>query len=284
MILQRFVRKRGALFFLALLSAMVLMACVQPYLPGQRDAKTIYNDSKTGLPDANRPPDKEFWFGTNSIGQDLWARVWTGIRNSMYLGGAAAAAEILLGFVLGILWGYVGRMEFLIKEMYYIVDNIPQTLVLIVMSYIWKPGIPVFLLALSLTGWTEMARITRNQVLILRDKEYNLASRCMGSGFLRMLIHNFLPFLLPFIALRASLTIPEVIGREVLLTYIGIGLPAETVSLGNLIYEGRAFIGQPALRYQMLFPLGMLIILAAAMYSVGNAVADAADPMKERLQ
>lgn len=284
MILQRFMRKRAALFFLALLSAMVLLAWVRPYLPGQRDAKTIYNDSETGLPDSNRLPDKEFWFGTNSIGQDLWARVWTGMRNSMCLGGTAAAAEILLGCVLGILWGYAGRLEFLIKELYYIVDNIPQTLVLIVMSYIWKPGISVFLLALSLTGWTEMARITRNQVLILRDKEYNLASRCMGSGFFRMLIHNFLPFLLPFIALRVSLTIPGVIGREVLLTYIGIGLPAETVSLGNLIYEGRAFIGQPALRYQMLFPLGMLIILAVAMYVVGNAAADAADPMKEREQ
>lgn len=235
---------------------------------------TIYNDAETGLPDANHAPDQKFWMGTNSIGQDMWARLWAGVRTSLGLGVAVAVLEIFLGGMFGILWGLGRKTEGFFTEIYNIFDNIPQTLVLILLSYILKPGISTMLFALCITGWTEMARIVRNQVVVLRDRDYNVVSRCLGTGFFTMIRHNFLPYIMPLVALRTALTIPGVIGKEVLVTYIGIGLPAETVSLGNLIHEGRVFMGQPSLRYQMLYPLGMLIFLAISLYVVGNAFAD----------
>lgn len=224
-------------------------------------------------------PDKNgFWFGTNNIGQDLWARVWAGTRTSLFIGMIVAIVEAIVGIFVGVVWGYVRRLDRVMTEVYNVLDNIPSTIVLILISYIMKPGLNTLIFAMCLTGWLGMARFIRNQIVIIRDRDYNLASRCLGTGTFRIIIKNLLPYLVSVITLRMALAIPGAIGSEVFITYIGLGLPAGTPSLGNLINEGRQLISSPALRYQLLFPAAVLSIITISFYIIGNSFADAADP------
>ena len=224
------------------------------------------------------PSEHSFWFGTNNIGQDLWARVWSGTRTSLFIGFVVAFVEALVGILVGVLWGYVRKLDWLLTEVYNVIDNIPNTIILILISYIMKPSLQTLIFAMCLTGWLGMARFIRNQIVIIRDRDYNLASRCLGTSTWRIILKNLLPYLVSVITLRMALSIPGAIGSEVFITYIGLGLPVDTPSLGNLINEGRKLITSASLRYQLIFPAIVLSIVTISFYIIGNAFADAADP------
>ena len=174
------------------------------------------------------------------------------------------------------------KLDFLFTELYNVFDNIPQTILLILISYIMKPSISTLIFAMCLTSWLQMARFIRNQIIIIRDRDYNLASRCLGTPTFRIIFRNLLPYLVSVIMLRIALTIPSAISNEVFITYIGLGVPPYTPSLGNLINEGRKLMMDPTLRYQLIFPTVVLSIVTIAFYIVGNAFADAADPKNHR--
>ena len=224
------------------------------------------------------PSEHAFWFGTNNIGQDLWARVWSGTRTSLFIGFVVAFVEALVGIFIGVLWGYVRKLDRILTELYNVIDNIPNTIILILISYIMRPSLQTLIFAMCLTGWLGMARFIRNQIVIIRDRDYNLASRCLGTSTWRIILKNLLPYLVSVITLRMALSIPGAIGSEVFITYIGLGLPVDTPSLGNLINEGRKLITSAALRYQLIFPAIVLSIVTISFYIIGNAFADAADP------
>jgi oligopeptide transport system permease protein len=274
---RAFLKNRGAFVLLVLLILLLTFTFIQPYLPGQYDPNMIINDAK-GMQFRNVPPGKDFILGTNSIGQDLWARIWAGTRTSLIIGLSVALAEAVIGITVGVIWGYVRKADFILTEIYNIIDNIPNTIVLILISYILKPSVKTLVFAMCLTGWIQMARFIRNQILIIRDRDYNVASRCLGTPVSRIIIKNLLPYLVSVIMLRMALTIPAAIGNEVFITYIGLGLPVNIPSLGNLINEGRALITTPALRYQLVYPTIILSFVTISFYIIGNAFSDAADP------
>lgn len=275
---QSFLKNRIAVFLLVVVGLIIAFVIVQPYLPLQKSPTEIYIDEQTGSQARNISPNSEFWFGTNSIGQDLWSRIWAGTRTSLFIGFVVALAEVIVGISVGALWGFSRKLEAPITQVYNIVENIPTTIVLILMSYILRPSISTIIIAMCITGWVEMARFIRNQIVILRDREYNLASKCLGTPSYRIILKNLLPYLISVIMLRMSLAIPFAIGAEVFLTYIGLGLPISEPSLGNLINEGRVLMMSPDLRYQLIFPSVVLSIITIAFYIIGNAFADAADP------
>ncbi|SET95172.1 ABC transporter permease [Lacrimispora sphenoides] len=274
---RAFLKNRGAFILLVLLILLLAFTFIQPYLPGQYDPNMIINDAK-GMQFRNIPPGKDFILGTNSIGQDLWARIWAGTRTSLIIGLSVALAEAVIGITVGVIWGYVRKADFILTEIYNIIDNIPNTIVLILISYILKPSVKTLVFAMCLTGWIQMARFIRNQILIIRDRDYNVASRCLGTPVSRIILKNLLPYLVSVIMLRMALTIPAAIGNEVFITYIGLGLPVNIPSLGNLINEGRALITTPALRYQLVYPTIILSFVTISFYIIGNAFSDAADP------
>ena len=274
---RAFLKNKGAVVLLVLLLLLLAFTFIQPHLPGQYDPNTIVNDV-AGMQYRNIPPGDQFILGTNSIGQDLWARIWAGTRTSLLIGLSVALAEALIGITVGVIWGYVRKADFILTEIYNIIDNIPNTIVLILISYILKPGVKTLIFAMCLTGWIQMARFIRNQILIIRDRDYNVASRCLGTPTAKIIIKNLLPYLVSVIMLRMALTIPSAIGNEVFITYIGLGLPVNIPSLGNLINEGRALITSPALRYQLVYPTIILSFVTISFYIIGNAFSDAADP------
>jgi len=224
------------------------------------------------------PSTDGFIFGTNERGQDLWARVWSGTRTSLYIGFMVAIVEAVVGILVGILWGYVRALDRLLTELYNVLDNIPTTIVLILIAYVMSPSVSTIIFAMCLTRWMGMARFIRNQIIIIRDRDYNVASRCLGSTPGQIMMKNLLPYLVSVIMLRMALSIPGAIGNEVFITYIGLGIPINTPSLGNLIDVGRKLFSSASLRYQLLFPTIVLSIITISFYIIGNAFADAADP------
>ena len=198
--------------------------------------------------------------------------------NGVIKGAALFTVAPAIGIFIGVLWGYVRKLDRLITEIYNVIDNIPNTIILILISYIMKPSLQTLIFAMCLTGWLGMARFIRNQIVIIRDRDYNLASRCLGTSTAKIIMKNLLPYLVSVIMLRMALAIPGAIGSEAFLAYIGLGLPLDTPSLGNLANNGRKLMSTPTLRYQLLIPSAFLAIITICFYLIGNAFADASDP------
>ncbi|MBC8589565.1 ABC transporter permease [Wansuia hejianensis] len=276
--LKVFCKNKVALFFLCILILLLVFTILQPYLPNQKSPTEISIDPETGMQLRNHPPDSEYIFGTNSIGQDLWARIWSGTRTSLMIGILVGIWDCIIGIIVGAIWGYIRSLDRIITEIYNVLNNIPTTIVLVLLTYIMKPSIGTLIFAMCITGWLSMARFIRNQIVIIRDREYNLASRSLGTPTFRLITKNLLPYLVSVIMLRLALSIPGAIGSEVFLTYIGLGLPVDVPSLGNLINEGRGVMMTKSLRYQLIFPSIILSLVTISFYIIGNAFADAADP------
>ncbi len=225
-----------------------------------------------------------FWLGTNNQGQDLWALIWSGVKTSLIIGIAVAVIEAVFGIIAGVVWGYVRKLDFVFTELYNVLDNIPNTLLLILISLAYQGRTSIFtlILAMSLTGWIQMARFIRNQILVIRDRDYNTASRCLGSPTAKILVKNCLPYLVSVIMLRMALTIPAAIGSEVFVSYIGLGLPESIPSLGKLIVAGRKVFSVPELRYLLIYPTIILSAVTVSFYVIGNAFSDSADPKNHK--
>jgi len=273
-----FLKNRLALVLLVLLASLLLFTFIQPFLPGQKSPTEIYNDPATGMQIRNMAPSGQFWFGTNSIGQDLWSRIWSGTRTSLLIALSVGIFEIAMGIAFGAAWGYVRRLDRIMTEVYNVLRNVPTVILLMLLAYILRPGFKTMVIAMCATGWLGMALFIRNQIVIIRDREYNLASRCLGTPTRRIIARNLLPYLVSVIMMQTALSIPGTIGWEVFLTYIGIGLPVSIPSLGNLVNEGRLIMMSPELRYQLLFPTLVLSFITISLYVLGNAFSDASDP------
>ena len=276
-----FFKKKVSVFLLGFLVLLLIFTFIQPQLPNQKDPYVVNND-ENGVTLRNVAPNGEYWFGTNNIGQDLWSRLWSGTRTSLFIGMCVAACSMTIGLILGSIWGYARKWDKLFTEIYNLFDNIPYTILRMLLMYIMRPSLKTMIFVMCLTGWIGMSKYIRNMILIYRDREYNLASRCLGTPSKRIILKNILPQLISVIMLQLALAIPDAIGSEVFLTYIGLGLPVSIPSLGNLVNEGRKMMIVPAQRYQLIFPVIVVSAITISFYALGNAFADASDPRNHR--
>ena len=273
-----FMSKRSTRLILYFLIAILLFTFVQPYLPGQKSPTEIFINPETGRQYRSLQPNSEFWFGTNTIGQDLWSRIWSGTRTTMFIAVISVASSTIIGIIIGAIWGYVRVLDRLFTEIYNVINNVPTTVLRMLITYIMKPSVGTLIFAMCLTNWVGMAKWIRNLIIIIRDREYNLASRCLGTPTRRVIVKNLLPQIVSVVMLDIALSIPGVIGSEVFLTYIGLGLPVETPSLGNLIDEGRRVMMNLSQTYQLVFPAIVVAAITVSFYALGNKFADASDP------
>ena len=237
--------------------------------------------ARFGIEDLNRSdklvsPNATFWFGTDSIGRDMWARTWYATTISLEIASVVTFVCVIIGIVIGCIWGYVRATDRFFTEVYNIIANIPQTVYLILLTYIMEPGMSTLIISMCTTSWLALARNVRNLVFMIRDREYNLASRCLGTPLYRMIVKNLIPYLVSVIILRMALMIPQVISLEVTLSYLGLGLPSTMPSLGALLSQGRTkFQDYPHL---LIFPALIVSIITISFYLAGNAFSDASDP------
>lgn len=220
-------------------------------------------------------PNSTFWFGTDNLGRDYWSQVWHATRTSIILAVSVSVGQIVLGVLIGLVWGYVRRLDRFFTELYNLIDNIPTIIYMTLIALMVGKSYLIMGAAIIAFGWLSTARNVRNLVFIYRDREYNLASRCLGTNLWRILAKNILPYLVSVIILRLALAIPGTIAYETTLAYLGL-MDISTPSLGILLRNARSyFLDFP---YLLIFPAAIVSVITITFYLVGNAFSDACDP------
>jgi oligopeptide transport system permease protein len=214
--------------------------------------------------------------GTGNLGNSIMYGIMSSARTSLLLAMICAAINMTIGIILGAVWGYSKRFDQFMLVIHNIVANVPYILLITVLVYIIGSGFWSFVFALTVTGWLGIAYFFRTQVLIIRDREYSLASRCLGTPTSRMISKNILPFLTSVTVTLLATELPSYISMEVFLSYIGVGLSANVPSLGRMIQEAQsAFIVYP---WEFWPPVAVASTITIILYVLGQNLADATDP------
>ena len=187
-----------------------------------------------------------------------------------------ALINLTVGVIIGAIWGFSKKVDIVMNEVYNILGNIPYVLFISVMVLIMTASFWTMVFALTVTGWLAIAYFIRTQVIIIRDREYNLASRCLGTSIFRIAQRNILPFMTSVIVTLAATEIPSYISYEVFLSYIGMGL--SDMSLGRLIEEAQSSMLTPGWQWEFWAPVAIASIITIVLYVVGQNLGDASDP------
>ena len=214
--------------------------------------------------------------GAGASGQPTFDAVWNGARISLSLALICGLINMFLGVLVGALWGYSKKMDMVMIEVANIIGNIPYTLLIAVLVLVLSPSFWTMVFALTVTGWLFVAYFIRNQVVIIRDREYNLASRCLGTPITRIATKNILPFMTSVIVTYAAAEIPAYISYEVFLAYIGMGL--SDMSLGRLIGAAQSAMFTPGWEFEFWSPVIVTVIVSIVLYVTGQNLGDASDP------
>ena len=272
-VFRKFFSSKIAIFFLVLTLVTLFLSYILPLISGYDPTVQEYiND----ISHRHLPPSFQYWFGTNNVGDSFFDEVWAGARTSLSLAIIATFITNVIGVIVGAFWGYSRKMDVIMIEVYNIIANVPFTLVVIILSYVLGPGFWQLVFCLCITSWLGMAYSIRIQVMMIRDREYNLASRCLGTPTHKIIQHNVLPFMIPIIVTSISRDVPSFISYEVFLSYLGIGLTEKEVSLGRLISSNSAYMTSAP--YLFWIPVSVAAVISISLYIVGQTLADASDP------
>lgn len=216
--------------------------------------------------------------GTGAAGQSTFDAVWYGAGISVSLALVCALINLSVGVLVGAVWGFSRRVDVVMTEVYNIIANVPYVLLISVLVLIFSAGFWTIVLALTVTGWIGIAYFIRMQVILIRDREYNLASRCLGTSMGRMIVRNVLPFMTSIIVTLAAAEIPSYISYEVFLSYIGLGL--KEMSLGRLIGAAQSAMLTPGWELEFWSPVAVASLVAVVLYVLGQNLGDASDPRR----
>ena len=270
-VFQNFMKKKSAVFIACVFIALVIFTFVALGI-GKYKYDELLIDTKLSF----ISPNSEYWFGTDNTGRDYWCQVWYAAQISIKLALVVAIGECVLGVTIGCLWGYVRALDRILTEVYNVINNIPTVIYMTLIALVVGQSFTIMAVSMIAIGWLVMARNVRNLVLMYRDREYNLASRCLGTPVWRVLVKNIFPYLISVVILRLALSIPSTIALESTLSYLGLGLDVNTPSLGILLRNARNyFLDYP---YLLIFPAAIVSLITVTFYLVGNAFSDAADP------
>ena len=214
--------------------------------------------------------------GSGDAGQSTFDSVWYGASISLSLAAICAAINMLIGILIGAVWGFSRKFDMFMTQVYNIIANIPYVLLISVIVLITSPSFWSMVFALTITGWIGIAYFLRTQVIIIRDREYNLASKCLGTPIMRIATKNILPFMTSVIVTLAATEIPSYISYEVFLSYIGMGL--SDMSLGKLISAAQNAMVTPGWEFEFWSPVALSAIITVVLYVVGQNLGDASDP------
>lgn len=211
------------------------------------------------------------WLGTDARGQDLLTLIVQGFRTSVVVAALATLCSGLVGTTLGIIAGYAGGwLDAVISRAVDIVLVFPAILLAIVIAGLLGPSLINLVIVLVATRWVVFARLARASTLTLRERDWVRGARVLGVPQPLIIIRHILPFLAGPLATAATLEFATFVMTEASLSFLGIGLPASTISLGKTISEGRTHMGQAW--WIAAYPGLVLVVLVVVIGLVGDAL------------
>jgi peptide/nickel transport system permease protein len=246
------------------------------------------------LMDASLPPAWEaqgnprFWLGTDDQGRDVFSAILFGMRVSLMIGIASVVLSIILGVGLGLLSGYVGgRLDAFIMRVCDVMLSFPAILVALLIDGVFRAVLPrdahsevafyVLVLAIALSGWVQYARTVRGSTLVEKNKEYVQAARVIGISKLAIMLKHVLPNVTGPVLVLATVHIASAILTEATLSFLGVGVPPTTPSLGTLIRIGNEFLFSGEW-WITIFPGVALVLLVLSVNLLGDWLRDALNP------
>jgi oligopeptide transport system permease protein len=268
---RRLMRNRFAVIGLVVIAAFILCAIFAKYL-GRYDPYSYQNYNEI-----NQGPSLKHFFGTDPLGHDNWSRVLIGLRVSLEVGFAVAAIVFVVGAGVGILAALGGFWtDNLVMRATDIAYAFPDLLLIILIAATFGAGEWQIIVAISLVAWTNVARLVRGQMLSLKQSDYVTAARTLGAPQWRIVLVHILPNTLGPVIVALTFAIPAAIFAEAALTFIGVGLPPPTASLGRLVNDGYTLVQVNA--WIVTFPALAIALLMLAFTFIGDGLRDALDP------
>ncbi|MFF9644573.1 ABC transporter permease [Kitasatospora aureofaciens] len=271
LVLARLLAARGAVAGAVLILLLFALAFGGPYL-------TPWDYAAPDFSALHQPPSAEHWFGTNGVGQDVFAQTVRGLQKSLIIGLLVALFSTVLASAVGACAGYFGGWAD--RALMFLVDLLlvfPSFLIItIVSSRLKSAGWIAFVLLLALFNWMITARVVRSMTLSLREREFVRAARFMGVRPLRIISRHILPNVASFLIIDATIAVGGAVMSETALSYFGFGVKAPDVSLGTLLAAGTS--EAPVFPWMFYFAAGLLVLFVLAVNLVGDGLRDALDP------
>ena len=292
---ERFRQDKAAIVGGAIVLLLVLVAIaggpVAAHVTGHGQNQTFENMTDAfGVP---RGPNSQFYFGADAAGRDLFVRTMYGARTSLIVGVVASGLAVLIGLVVGLLAGYFGRwIDTTLSRTADVMLAVPQLLIAIgivaacsttkegCVGGLIQPGLPIVIAVITFFSWSYIARIVRGFTLSLREKEFVESARSLGASNIRILATEILPNLVGPLIVYSTLLIPTNILFEAALSYLGLGVPPDQASWGQILSDASGLYD--VAWWLMVFPGGALILTTLAFNLLGDGLRDALDVRSER--
>ena len=260
-----------SLFILLIILAFAIFAPIfSPYSFKETNYELIFASAS-----------KAHIFGTDQFGRDLFVRTWMGCRISLLIAMVAALLDLLVGVSYGAVSALLGgRVDAVMQRIIEILVGVPHLIIVILFLMAFPAGIWTIIAALSITGWVNMARLVRAEILKLKNQDYVLASRALGSSPAFIILNDLIPNAVSVIVINVMFIIPGAIFTEAFLSFIGIGLAEPQASLGVLINNGYQVLRNYP--HVMLAPAVIIVLIMVCFSILGDGLRDALDPQMRR--
>ncbi|UTC66502.1 MULTISPECIES: ABC transporter permease [unclassified Treponema] len=267
---RRFKKSKRALFSCIVLGLIILVCTFGPILSG-------YPDDEGNLKEKNMSPSSSHFFGTDELGRDIFTRVCKGGRASLLIAIIGTAIDISIGLIYGGISAYTGgKTDTVMMRIVEILSSVPYLITAILISLIFGKGIFSIIIAMTITGWCFTARLVRGQILQLKNQDFVLAAKALGTSPFKIIVKHLLPNTVSVMIIALTFDIPSFIFGEAFLSYIGLGIQPPYTSWGLLASEAqKTMLFYP---YQLFFPALFISLTILSLQIIGDALRDAMDP------
>jgi ABC-type dipeptide/oligopeptide/nickel transport system permease subunit len=257
----------GLAFILLILFCAVFANIISPYGFAEKVPGEFYRTR----------PNYWFPFGTDNVGRDVFTRIVFGARTSMIVGFGSVALQLVIGIFIGSVAGYfAGNMDTGLMRITDLFNTLPPLLIAIILLAAFGPSIFNIVFAISITSWVTIARLTRGQMLSLRELDYIKAARTAGAGGTYIIVRHLLPNTLTPLIVSTTFAIPTAIFAEAFLSFIGIGIRPPNPSWGDMVAEGQQFLRSDP--HLAIIPIICVMLTMLAFVMLGYGLRDALDP------
>lgn len=237
----------------------------------------VVNPDTLVIAKSRRIRNRDYLLGTDSLGRDILTRLMYGSRVSLVVAFVAVIVNLLIGILYGGVSGYLGgNVDEFMMRIVDIISTIPLTLYVILIMVLLGSGLGSIIVALGSVYWVGMARVVRGQVLSLKQQEFVLAARTIGSSTSTILFRHLIPNAMGAILVTATMLIPSAIFMEAFLGFLGIGLKPPLASLGTMCNDATENLR--SCPYQLFIPAFVIVLIMFAFNFVGDGLRDALDP------
>lgn len=256
----------------AILIAISIVAVVAPFISG--DPRFI------NPVDRLKPPSAEYYFGTDHLGRDIFARSVYGARISLVVGASVALLAVVIGLAIGLAAGYVRRIDNLVMRMMDGLMAIPAILLAIALVSLNQASVGIVIVAITIPEIPRVVRLVRSIVLTTREQPYIEAAISGGSRSLKIVLRHILPSTIPPLIVQATYVAASAILIEAGLSFLGAGVPPETPTWGNMIASSRLMLARAP--WTIFFPGACLALVVLAINLLGDGLRDHLDPRLAR--